>query len=157
MPDLAAPAKKKLLLHQFLAGLPEDISKQLHATGVTNMLGDAVERAKLIMAVDHHSQAAVVCPKQTSTGDIQQLQQQLTALSEQVAALSIQHPAQPREPRKRCFLCNKMGHFQRNCPYANHSIHRCFTCNAPGHEWRNCPQGNYQGAAVKGSSRPQQH
>ena len=38
------------------------------------------------MAVDHHSQAAAVCPKQASTGDIQQLQQQLTALSEQVAA-----------------------------------------------------------------------
>ena len=137
MPDLAVPAKEQLLLHQFLAGLPEDISKQLCTTGVTNTLGDAVERAKLIMAVDHHSQAAAVCPKQTSTGDIQQLQQQLTALSEQVAALSIQHPAQPREPRKprkRCFLCNRTGHFQRNCPYANCSIRRCFTCNAPGHE-----------------------
>ena len=34
------------------------------------------------MVVDHHNQAAAVCPKQTSTGDIQQLQQQLTALSE---------------------------------------------------------------------------
>ena len=36
MPDLAAPAKEQLLLHQFLAGLPEDISKQLRTTGITN-------------------------------------------------------------------------------------------------------------------------
>ena len=33
-------AKEQLLLHQFLAGLPEDISKQLRATDVTNTLGE---------------------------------------------------------------------------------------------------------------------
>ena len=44
-----------------------------------------MERAKLIMAVDHHSQAAAVFtkPVSSSANDIQQLQQQLAALSEQ--------------------------------------------------------------------------
>lgn len=109
MPDLAVPAKEQLLLHQFLVGLPEDISKQLQATGVTNTLSEAVERAKLIMAIDHHSQAAAVSPKPISTGDIQELRQQLTTLTEQVAALSIQYSTQLREPRKQCFSCNRVA------------------------------------------------
>lgn len=162
MPDLASSAKEQLLLHQFLVGLPGDISKQLRATGVTNTLSETVERAKLIMVVDSHSQAAAVSTKPTSTSDIQQLQQQLTALSDQVAALSIQRPTQPqgwRVSKKRCFLCNRVGHLQHACPsqYASRDIRRCFTCNKPGHVWRNCPQGNYQGVAVKGSSHPQQY
>ena len=60
MPDLAPAAKGRLLVYQFLAGLPHDISKQLQATGVTNTLSETVERAMLIMVVDHHSQAAAV-------------------------------------------------------------------------------------------------
>ena len=90
MPDLVSVAKEQLLLHQFIADLPQDISKKLRATGVTNTLTEAVER--LIMVVDHHSQTVT---RLTSTSDIQQLQQQLTALSEQVAALSIHRTAQP--------------------------------------------------------------
>lgn len=64
MLDLAAPAKEQLLLHQFLVGLPEDISKQFWVTNMTSRLHKSVERAKLIMAVDHHRQVAAVCIKQ---------------------------------------------------------------------------------------------
>ena len=55
------------------------------------------------MTIEHYSQAAAVSTKPTNMVDIQPLKQQLTVLSEQVAALSIQCPAQPqgwREPRK---------------------------------------------------------
>ena len=100
MPDLAPAAKDQLLVHQFLAGLPQDISKQLRATGVTNTLSETVERAKLIMAVDHHGQAAAVStePVNSNTSDIQQLQQQLTAISEQVAALSVRNTTKRTYP-----------------------------------------------------------
>ena len=38
MPELAAAAAKPLLLHQFLAGLPGPISRQLRAVGVADGL-----------------------------------------------------------------------------------------------------------------------
>ena len=46
------------------------------------------------------------------------MQQQLTDLSEQVAALSL---CQPRIPQgrvgvRRCFICNEVGHLQNACP-----------------------------------------
>ena len=50
MPGLAA-VSKPLLLHQFLAGLPGPIFKQLRTVGVTD---DVVERAKILMAVTEH-------------------------------------------------------------------------------------------------------
>ena len=166
MPYLALVAKDQLLVHQFLAGLLQDISKQLQATGITNTLSETMERAKLIMVVNHHSQAAAVStePVNSNTNDIQQLQQQLTTISEQVAALSVCHttkhtyPQGWRETRK-CFLCNRVGCLQQTCPTHQPDLdsHWCITCNKVGHEWRNCPQKNGQGATVMGSSRPQQH
>jgi len=43
MPELAAEAAKPLLLHQFLAGLPGPISRQLHAVGAADNLDVVVE------------------------------------------------------------------------------------------------------------------
>jgi len=43
MPGLAAEAAKPLLLHQFLAGLPGPISRQLHVIGVGDDLNAVVE------------------------------------------------------------------------------------------------------------------
>ena len=44
MPGLDKPAKEKLILHQFLAGLPDSVSKQLRATGEVLALDGAVAR-----------------------------------------------------------------------------------------------------------------
>ena len=44
MPKLEVNAQEQLLLHQFLAGLPESVSSQLQATGETKSLEDVVER-----------------------------------------------------------------------------------------------------------------
>ena len=43
MPDLDSGARDQLLLHQFLAGIPDAISRQLRASGETKSLPDAVE------------------------------------------------------------------------------------------------------------------
>ena len=43
IPDLPNEAKEQLLLHQFLAGIPSAISKQLHSAGNTRALDTTVE------------------------------------------------------------------------------------------------------------------
>ena len=158
MPDISAAAKEQLLFHQFLSGLPQEVSKQLRVTGATTTLTGAVEHAKLLMTIEHHGETAAITTKQP---EFLQLQQQLTDLSEQVAALSLR---QPRIPQghvgvRRCFICNKVGHLQNACPtqQPRRDTQRCFTCNQPGHGWRSCPQGNEKGTAVWGSSRPSYH
>ena len=73
------------------------------------------------MAVDHHSQAVAVStkPATSSANDIQQLQQQLTAILEQVATLSVYYTTKSTQPQgwreTRCFLCNRVGHLQQTC------------------------------------------
>ena len=47
MPKLEARAREQLLLHQFLAGLPNAVSRQLRATGDAKELTSTLERAKL--------------------------------------------------------------------------------------------------------------
>ena len=37
MPDIPAAAKEQLLLHQFLSGLPQEVVKQLRATGTNHV------------------------------------------------------------------------------------------------------------------------
>jgi len=91
----------------------------------------------------------------SSTQD--QLQQQLTTLTEQVAALSVAPPnTSPGTARKRCFLCNRVGHLQYNRPNqrAQYDNRCCFICNQPGHLWRVWPQGNRQGAAASHPGQP---
>ena len=109
MPDIPAAAKEQLLLHQFLSGLPQEVSKQLRATGTATTLTDAVERAKLLMTIEHCEVAAT-----TKQPEFLQLQQQLSDLSEQVAAISFHTLGkyQGRGEVRRCFICNKTGHLQ---------------------------------------------
>ena len=63
MPSLDKPARDQLLLHQFLAGLPDNVSRQLRATGEIKALDVAVARARLLMTIDGHGQAATVADK----------------------------------------------------------------------------------------------
>ena len=145
MPGLAAKAKQQLLVHQFLAGLPVSVSQQLRATGDTKVLDQVVERAKLLMIVQE--QTAAVTSEET---EMLKLQAQVSQLTEQVAALNIQHKD---GDSRRCFYCNRPGHTQRNCPDRRQE-RRCFTCGRPGHIARECWQGNGRGTSARGSRRP---
>ena len=144
MPGISAKTSKQLLLHQFLTGLPREVSKQLRATGATTTLKTAVERAKLIMAVEQHTPVAAA--QSPPASEFHQLQQQISELTAQVAVLSTQQSRRRTTPlvapsTKHCFLCNRVGHLQYNCP-TRQDPRFCFTCGQQGHGWRTCPQGN---------------
>ena len=49
MPDADAGTRKQLLTHQFLTGIPDEVSKQLRAAGETDDLERIIQRAKLLM------------------------------------------------------------------------------------------------------------
>ena len=59
-PRLDKKGQDQLLLHQFLAVIPDAVSRQLRATGETKMLDAAVVWARLLMTFDDHGQAAAV-------------------------------------------------------------------------------------------------
>ena len=88
MPGLDKKGRDQLLLHQFLAGMPDAVSRQLRATGETKTLDAAVVRARLLMTIDNHGQAAAVAEERT---EVQVLRNQIALLTEQVATLSTSH------------------------------------------------------------------
>ena len=157
MPELNAPAREQLLLHQFLAGIPDSVSRQLRATGEIKTLDAAVTRSRLLMTIDEHRQAAAVTEGPT---EIQLLREQVALLAEQVSTLSTSCRAasgqQRPKNRPRCFSCNRVGHLQRECPYRYRGTDPrcCFKCGQTGHLAKECRQGNDVGTSVLGSRRP---
>ena len=152
MPNLESATRDQLLLHQFLAGLPTTISRQLRAVGEAKSLQAAVERARLLMAMDSQGQVAAVSSK---PDPVEMLTEQVTLLTEQVAALST--TSRSRREGVRCFACNGIGHVRRECPSRRQSgeTRRCFNCGQQGHLAKACQSGNDQGASVRGSRHPQ--
>ena len=100
MPNLDAGALEQFLLHQFLAGLPRVVSRQLRSTGEMMTLGSALE---LLMVFSDQEQTAI---KQTLSSEVQQLKQQ-------IAAPALSTPQQQLCPRIiHCFECGLLEHIQ---------------------------------------------
>ena len=156
MPDLDTTTRDQLLLHQFMAGQPQAMSRQLRATGEAKDLAATMERARLLISLDDQGQTATV---REGPSDVEQLQEQIEKLTEQVAALSTSslRTADTDRGQRRCFYCNRVGHVQHVCPYCRQSAEgrRCFICNRQGHLARECQQGNDRGTPARGSRCPQ--
>jgi len=175
----------QLLLHQFLAGIPEAVSRQIRASGEVQDLEKAVERARLLMTVNETSdmgsvQAAATGESRPTDSVTKKLEEKVAKLTEQVAALSARTPQgsgrQRQRPRYlRCFKCNRVGHTQYECSYEHQmqtpvGNRRCFGCGRFGHiaqdchpqrnQWAQGPsyqqQGNDQGMTVWGNRHPRQ-
>ena len=154
-------ARDKMVLHQFLAGLPRNISRQLRAAGQTEDLQKMIERARLLIGIEKEPVASITEKDTTSSTDpvVTDLKEQVAALSKQVESLSSQQQGPQRQTRSfgrntvRCYRCGGFGHMSYQCrarsPY-------CFNCGRSGHFTRDCrqrKQGNGQGVAGWGSSR----
>ena len=157
MPVLEKSARDQLLLHQFLAGIPNNVSRQLRATGEISTLEAAITRARLLMTIDEpqHTTTAAIG---NQYGEVDSLKEQIAVLTEQVAALTTMKAGdQQRYRPRRCFRCNRTGHVQRECPLRNQrdsGPRRCYTCGQAGHLARNCHQGNEQGVPAMGNRHP---
>ena len=107
-----------LFLHQFLAGTPEAIARQLRASGEVTTLDKAMTRARLLMTIDSEP-VATIADKTPSLlaekpNETQLLRKQIAVLTEQVATLTTKVNQLPRS-HPRCFNCNQVGHLQRDC------------------------------------------
>ena len=157
MPDVTGTAKEQLLLHQFLAGLPVSISKQLRAAGDVARVETALERTRLSMAleVELEEKPSMVATIPEQHQQVRELKQQVEELTTQVATLVQCTTAQQQlQNLQRCFYCNKLGHFQRNCSKRRIDNRRCYACGQLGHVEKNCWQGNYGGTSMQGRGHP---
>ena len=73
----------------------------------------------------------------TQTAEVQELKEQISILTEQVAALSVKTPRRPTSAV--CYRCQQPIHIQWNCP-----LNRCYICGQAGHIAKHCPLGNGQ-------------
>lgn len=155
MPDMDAATRQQLLKHQFLAGLPMAIGRQLRASGETDgELNKLVDRARLLMTLDEQVSTAAV-GSEPQRDEVQKLHDQVAALTEQVAALTTRKRG-PKPFLRRCFTCNELGHTQYECPSRyrrSRNDIRCYACNRVGHLARDCHQGNGYGAPVRANRR----
>lgn len=101
-------------------------------------LDQVVEQARLLMAVDAH---AAAISENTAQSELQELKNQISELTEQVAMFSRQRrPCLQLKPMVRCYNCGGIGHIQQDCPTRRrvHDGRRCFNCKRPGHLQRDC-------------------
>ena len=117
MPDISSAARNQLLLHQFLAGLPVQICKQLRAAGDVTSMEIVLERVWLLMSLEAEQEQTSCTGTVTwaPQKQVQQLKEQVDELTAQVATLV--HQAKPMPQQRpsnlqRCFYCDKIGHFQ---------------------------------------------
>jgi len=163
LPGTDQNALEPLLLYQFLAGIPNTISRQLRASGEVSTLEKVMTRAILLMSIESDSVAAVM-DKQDScvekSSETQLLKEQIAALTEQVAvftakALSEQvailttRANRPPRSRPRCFNCGQVGHLQCDC-----CRQRCFYGGKLGHLSKDCWYQLHNGMPVRGNKRP---
>ena len=82
LPDLEQAAREPFLLHQFLAGIPEAISKQLRALGKVTTLNAAIARARLLMMIDSDPVAVLTEKPEEKPDEVQLLREQVAVLTE---------------------------------------------------------------------------
>ena len=168
---LAYPGEKKVLdsvgRSQFLCGLGDELLQrqlldmELETFREVTAKAVALSRSQataarlnsnhsLSVLSEGHvaSGASVQGEVKTSSSQMVHIQEQLELLTGQVAALS-SGKDQGNRQAGRCFHCNEVGHFRRECPRLETTRPRdirCFRCGEKGHMQRECPSQGFERA-----------
>ena len=149
MPEIDSKARDQLLLHQFIAGLPLRVSRELRAAGETKELGVTLQRARLLLSLEDQHQLTESGPLGSSTKQPNEREQAMAAsidrLTQQVAALSEQVETSRRRGGNNS---RQAGRVESNTAII------CFNCGRRGHIARYCRQENSNGAPARGSTHP---
>ena len=88
LPTADAGIRKQLLLHKLINGLPSSISTQVCTGGQIDDLKTAMEQAKILMTLKEKPEGVAAI----ETAEVTVLKDEISALTEQVVALTADHP-----------------------------------------------------------------
>ena len=70
-----------------------------------------------ILTIEDRSNVAAISKKEPSSSEVEMLQEQVAALTEQVATLATgSSGGQQQREQRRCYGCRQTGHTWRDCP-----------------------------------------
>ena len=96
MPEIDSKARGQLLLHQFIAGLPLRVSRELRAAEETKELGVTLQRARLLLSLEDQHQLTESGPLGSSTKQPNEREQAMAASIDRLILPNRWRPCQNR-------------------------------------------------------------
>ena len=149
VPGMEEDSREQLLLHRFLSGVPENLSRSVRTSQDITCVGEALKKVKLLMIYQNSdSLIAPVRPAVSENRDNnlrldrmeEKLNMLLTSLEDQKdekrGKIMVEHKGSNQAAPIRCYRCQHVGHMARECRRTGII---CYGCQKIGHVRRNCP------------------